>query len=75
MEATVVFTTIPEIYFMHFLMTDVSFERVRMRRRRLALRCTSTLPTALPRLSRKRKLKYVLKLQKKKKKTHGFRRS
>ena len=36
-EATLVFTTIPEIYFMHLLMTDVGFEPVWMRRRRLAL--------------------------------------
>ena len=38
---------------MHLLMTDVGFEPVRMRRRRLALRCMSSLPTALPRLPKK----------------------
>ena len=36
MEATLVFTTIPEIQFMLLLMPDVGFESVRMRGRRLA---------------------------------------
>ena len=60
MEATlVVFTSIPEIQFMHLLMTDVGFEPVLNRRRRLALRCVSSLPTALPRLSPKKEAQIV----------------
>ena len=47
MEATPVFTTIPGILFMHLLMTDVKFEPVRILRRRLAMRYTSSLPSAL----------------------------
>ena len=35
---------------MCMFMTDVRFEPIRMRRRRLALRCTSSLPTSLPKL-------------------------
>ena len=38
---------------MYLLMADVGFEPLRMQQRRLALRCTSSLPTALPRLPQK----------------------
>ena len=36
-----------------FFMTDVGFEPVWMRRRRLALQSTAPLPTALPKLPKK----------------------
>ena len=42
---------------MRFFMTDVGFEPVRMRRRRLALQSMAPLPTALQKLPPKRKLK------------------
>ena len=50
MVATVAFSAIQEILLMRLYMMDVGFEPVLMRRRRLALRCSSSLPTALPKL-------------------------
>ena len=38
---------------MRFFITDVGFEPVRMRRRRLALQSMALLPTVLPKLSQK----------------------
>ena len=48
--ATVVFSAKQDILFMCLYMMDVGFEPVLMRRRRLALWYTSSLPTALPKL-------------------------
>ena len=39
---------------MRFFMTDMGFEPVRMRRRRLALQSTAPLPTVLPKLPPKK---------------------
>ena len=43
----------------NMLLADVGFDLVRMRRRRLSLRCTSLLPTALPKVTPKKKAFYL----------------